>query len=80
MDGMNSEEHMHKAFEVHMLNEQGKAKARKLANAFEGLLAEILDGIGSQGGREHALVVTHLELASFYAKKAMASQPENQEP
>lgn len=71
---------MNAAFEVHMLNEQGKAKARGLAEAFDRLLTEVQGLVpkSDTNGRECALVVTNLELASFYAKKAMAKQAENQ--
>lgn len=68
---------MHEAFEVHMLNEQGKAKAQRIAKAFDGLLSE-LEGVGIVDGREMALVRTKLEEACFFAKKAMARRPENQ--
>jgi hypothetical protein len=75
---------MHKAFEVHMLNETGKAKAHGLAQVFDATLESVVRLTGSgavafhPGGRELALVTTHLELASIYAKKAMAQLPENQ--
>jgi hypothetical protein len=72
-------------FEVHLLNADGIAKAGSMAAAFTALLnhVEMLasprpDPGLPRGARELALVRTHLELASFYAKKAMASQPENQ--
>ena len=66
-------------FQVHMLNDDGKAKARALAEAFSGLLTE-LESIVPAPCREMSLVKTHLETASYYAKRAMASRPENQEP
>lgn len=68
---------MHPAFQVHMLNKVGKKKASDIAAAFDGLL------LGLQTicppGRELSLVITKLEEASFFAKKAMANQPENTE-
>lgn len=64
-------------FQVHMLNERGEEKARVLVTAFGALL----DGVEAQGvtGRELALVKTKLEEACFFAKKGIASLPENQE-
>lgn len=77
-----------KEFEVHILNAQGIAKAKALAARFDELLDD-LTGANTVGGftalasrfpsREMSLVRTHLELASFYAKKAMANDKENQE-
>lgn len=74
---------MHKAFEVHRLNEKGMGKAKQLAESFDKLLAEVQAITGTMqsqdpAGRERALVITHLELASFYAKKTMAQLQENQ--
>ncbi len=65
-----------KEFQVHLLNEAGKTKAMDIADAFTKLLDDIEQICGTEG-REIALVRTHMELASFYAKKAMASQPLN---
>jgi hypothetical protein len=65
-------------FKVHMLNEQGKAKADSLARIFSVALDAVESATGTDG-REVALVRTHLQLASFYAKRAMASRPENQQ-
>lgn len=64
-------------FQVHMLNESGKAKALGIANGF----SILLDMIERQGvtGRDLALVKTKLEEACFAAKRGMASLPENQE-
>lgn len=68
---------MRKEFEVHMLNEEGKVKARRIANTFNGALAELEDCCGVEG-REMSIVRTKLEEACFFAKKAMASSPDNQ--
>jgi hypothetical protein len=65
-------------FEVHMLNETGKGKAVSIAGEFHGLLCSIEGIVGSQAGRELAIVRTKLEEACFFAKKAMANQKENQ--
>lgn len=69
---------MHKAFEVYMLNDQGKSKAAAIAAAFNGLLEKITPLVGDP--RLLALVTTKLEEASFFAKKGMASQEGNNEP
>lgn len=66
-------------FRVHILNEQGIEKAQKLANAFDDLFDHLERLVGAGvNSREFSLVKTKLEEASFFAKKAMASQPENQ--
>lgn len=64
-------------FEVHMLNDDGKKKASNLADAFSNLLS-IIEELCPEG-RELSIVKTKLEEASFFAKKAMAKQPENQQ-
>lgn len=61
---------MHPAFKVHMLNEEGRDKAAKIAEAFDKLLTEV--GELCPPGRELSIVVTKLEEACFFAKKAMA--------
>lgn len=73
---------MNKEFEVLLLNHEGIVKASNLAREFDGLLTRVLNIVSapqtpSPNGREIALVRTHMELASFYAKKAMAKLPEN---
>ncbi len=69
---------MHKEFQVHMLNEEGKTKAKAIAEAFDECLyrLEQLCPVG----RELAITKTKLEEACFFAKKAMASAPENSVP
>jgi len=67
---------MHKEFQVHMLNPQGKAKADMLARAFDDLLSSII-AINPCTSREMSICRTKLEEASFFAKKAMASDPGN---
>lgn len=64
-------------FQVHLLNEAGIERARQLAESFTGFL-NIIEEIAGTSGREIAIVRTKLEEASFFAKKAMASQPQNQ--
>ena len=62
-----------------MLNESGKEKAGALALAFDSCLATVKTLIGDEPSRELSLVKTHMELASFYSKKAMATKRENQQ-
>ena len=65
-------------FEVHKLNKKGMEKASKLVSCFDTTLRDI-QLLEISEGRELALVKTHLELACFYAKKAIAKQLGNQE-
>jgi hypothetical protein len=64
-------------FQVHILNWQGREKAEVLAYGFSDLLNAV-ESVSGTDGREVALVRTHLQLAAFYAKRAMASKIENQ--
>ena len=86
------EELMNPEFEVHILNPEAIEKAKELASTFDQCLNDILEIIerpGTSGsillprsamnGRFVALTRTHMELASFYAKKAMAVLMENQQ-
>ncbi len=70
------DEMMNKEFEVHMLNDDGKDKAQIIAQAFNDCLERLAQVCPS--GREMALVRTNMEIACFFAKKAMASLVENQ--
>jgi hypothetical protein len=63
-------------FEVHTLNEKGMAKAKELQRMFEEFLIDLCDICGTDG-REMSIVRTKLQEASFFAKRAMAMQPEN---
>jgi hypothetical protein len=63
-------------FEVHHLNDTGMKKAEILQIAFKSFLHNLEMTCGAEG-REMAIVRTNLETASFYAKRAMAMQPEN---
>lgn len=65
---------VHEAFRVHKLNETGLVRAGSLAEAFDTLL----ESLNLPEGRYKALVITKLEEASFFAKKAIATQQENQ--
>jgi hypothetical protein len=64
-------------FAVHLLNEEGLTGARKLGE----ILTETLDrieAINKQPCREMSLVKTHLQDAGFWAKRALAVNPEMQ--
>ncbi len=63
---------MNEEFRTHMLNAQGKDYALRIAQAFDKLIDEL--EMYCAGGREMALVRNHLEIACFYAKKAMAKE------
>lgn len=65
-------------FEVHKLNDVGMVKATELQQAFKEFLVnvEAITGTGGPvGAREMAIVRSNLEVASFYAKRAMAMHP-----
>lgn len=68
---------MRPAFAVHMLNDDGKAKATAIANAFDTLADELEELCPT--GREFAIVMTKLEEACFFAKKSMANDVANQQ-
>jgi hypothetical protein len=73
---------MHRAFEVHKLNNRGMHKAVRLAQLFDNHLAIVKEICGVNTdleGHEFSLAVEHLELASFYAKKTIAQKFENQD-
>lgn len=67
---------MNPEFQVHLLNEEGIAKANNLASLFDGLLNE-LKGIVPPS-RELSIVKTKLEEACFFAKKGIANDASNQ--
>lgn len=64
-------------FQVHFLNAKGKQYAEDLATGFTALLRQV-EGV-AQDGRDLAIVRTKLQEASFFAKRAMALNPANQE-
>ena len=63
-------------FTVHILNEQGQAKANEIAKAFSHLLTSLETLVPKT--REHSIVVTKLQEAAFFAKRAIALDPANQ--
>lgn len=62
-------------FEVHKLNDDGMRKAAALAKTFAALERE-LQNLCAQS-RELSIARTHLETACFYAKRAVAIDPDN---
>ena len=66
-------------FEVHRLNIEGMDKAHEIARAFKTLLHDLENIVGAPASREMSIVKTKLQEASFFAKRAMAQKPENQE-
>lgn len=70
---------VHPLFQVHLLNDIGKAHANDLAERFTGLL-EFIEEVGAYGDpRDLALAKTKLQEACFFAKRAMATAHENQQ-
>lgn len=63
-------------FNVHLLNQDGIAAARQVAEIFSDTLTQ-LEALGIQA-RERALVVTSLQQAGFWAKRGVAMRPEFQ--
>lgn len=64
-------------FKVHMVSTLGRGKCESVAEGFS-ILLDGLEGLGITG-RDLALVKTKLEEAAFFAKRGVASLPENQE-
>lgn len=64
-------------FAVHRLNEDGLKKAEEIAAAFNDCLHTLRSTCPD--GREFSIVKTKLEEAAFFAKKAMALVPQNQQ-
>lgn len=67
---------MNSEFAVHILNDEGIQKAKDIAVNFDNLLNYLKDTCIE--GREFSIVKTKLEEASFFAKKAMATNLRNQ--
>lgn len=70
---------MKKEFEVHRLNAAGMVRAKAIGATFSDLLSLLEETCEGGDGRCLALVRTKLEEACFFAKKAMACNPINQE-
>ena len=81
-DVRQEEEVVSPLFKVHTLNEEGESRANQIAAAFDDLLFTLTGdrpAVLCPEGRELAIVKTKLEEACFFAKKAMANDPANQE-
>lgn len=63
-------------FASHLLNHTGLERAGKIAQAFNDLVI----ALDLPEGRQRSIVMTKLEEACFFAKKAIAVRPENQAP
>ena len=68
---------MNTEFKVHLLNQNGINKAKNIASVFDECLNELKQMCPE--GREFSIVKTKLEEASFFAKKSMAKDSENQQ-
>lgn len=67
---------MNPEFKVHILNELGIELAKEIADRFDDLLQSLADICPDS--REFSICKTKLEEASFYAKKAMTTDPKHQ--
>lgn len=67
---------MRQEFQVHLLNDQGIERAKQLGDVFSAALDRI-EALIPQG-RERSLVITKLQEASFFAKRAIAVDSANQ--
>lgn len=72
------DEEIDQLFDVHMLNDDGKRAACRIAVDFTELLRSLEETCGKDG-REMAVVRTKLQEAAFFAKRAMAVQPKYQQ-
>lgn len=63
-------------FQVHKLNSRGLDKATQLAEAFSELLVKV-EAVIPSSSRERSLVITKLQEACFFAKRAIAVELEN---
>jgi hypothetical protein len=65
-------------FQVHKLNDEGMRRAGDIAKLFSIFLNDLESQCGADG-REMAIVRTKLQEANFFAKRAIAVLPENQQ-
>lgn len=78
-----SEKQINPRFASHLLNDVGVSKAKRIAILFDVLLGDLKTGLIAEVGdgrdsREFMVALDKLEEAAFFAKKAMATQKENQ--
>lgn len=66
----------HELFRVHMLNQAGVAAAQELAQEFSRLAFWVEQRLPPS--RERSIVLTHLQDASFHAKRGLAEMSELQ--
>jgi hypothetical protein len=64
---------MRKEFQVHLLNDAGIEQANAMGEIFSDTLQKIEEII--QPGLELSIVITKLQEAAFYAKRAIALKP-----
>ena len=65
-------------FQTSRMTEEGIEKSQRVALAFDNLLAELDRLTGAMSSSRYMSIArTDLETASFYAKKAVAFNPEN---
>jgi hypothetical protein len=65
-------------FAFHMLNDQGKVMAARIAMIFTDCLND-LEGTAGKDGRDMAIVRTKLQEAAFFAKRSIADDPKHQQ-
>lgn len=72
-------EYTHPLYRTHVLNEQGLAKAKMLAEEFTKFTQWLQhECLHVHDTREWSIVQTKLEEACFFAKKTLATNPTNQ--
>jgi hypothetical protein len=67
-------------FQAFRLNDHGKQLAHAASEIFTEALNKLDGLLGDQQGRERALMVTTLQQAAFWARRALSVQPSNQQP
>ena len=66
---------MYEGFKTNELTDEGKKNIEEISQAFDGLLHRLA---ACNTGRYGALMVTHLEIASDFAKKSISTRKEFQ--
>jgi len=65
-------------FKTHVLNEEGTRRAKAVGESFDALLDRMIELTADGDPRCIAVMRSNLEVACFYAKKAIAISPVNQ--